>query len=75
MRSIHYSNNFTDERLKENALLLDEIEQYLVINKFLDHDISVAYFNDRITSENFVITPIALVGVMIESLLLSKGRK
>lgn len=75
MRSIHYSNNFTDERLKENALLLDEIEQYLVINKFLDHDISVAYFNDRITSGNFVITPIALVGVMIESLLLSKGRK
>ena len=48
MRSIHYSNNFTDERLKENALLLDEIEQYLVINKFLDHDISVAYLHQGI---------------------------
>lgn len=74
MKSVHYSNGFTDEKLKENAFLLDEIEQYLVINKFLSHDAAVAYFNNKITSKNFVITPPALVRVMTESLLFSKGK-
>ena len=28
MKSIHYANNFSDEKLKQTAFLLDEIEQY-----------------------------------------------
>ncbi|MDO5095102.1 MAG: hypothetical protein Q4D65_00970 [Peptostreptococcaceae bacterium] len=73
MKSVHYANGFSDEELKQSAFLLDEIEQYLAKNKFLDHDMSVNYFNDKITADGFVITPTALVVVMMESLLLSKG--
>lgn len=68
MKSIHYANFFTDLSLKESAFLLDEIEQYLSINKFLDHDEAVDYFNRQITADNFIINPTSLVLVMIESL-------
>ena len=68
MKSIHYSNGFEDKSLKESAFLLDEIEQYLSSNRFLDHDQAVKYFNDRITADGFEINPQSLVLVMIESL-------
>ena len=41
MKSIHYANSFNEESLKQSAFLLDEIEQYLCFNKFLNHDKSV----------------------------------
>lgn len=69
MKSIHYANSFDDESLKQSAFLLDEIEQYLCFNKFLSHDRSVEYFNEKITSEGFIINPENLLEVMIESLL------
>ena len=69
MKSIHYANGFDDESLKQSAFLLDEIEQYLCFNKFLNHDRSVKYFNEKITSEGFIINPENLLEVMIESLL------
>ena len=69
MKSIHYANSFDDESLKQSAFLLDEIEQYLCFNKFLNHDKSVEYFNEKITSEGFIISPENLLEVMIESLL------
>ena len=69
MKSIHYANGFDDESLKQSAFLLDEIEQYLCFNKFLNHDRSVKYFNEKITSEGFIISPENLLEVMIESLL------
>ena len=69
MKSIHYANNFDDESLKQSAFLLDEIEQYLCFNKFLNHDKSVKYFNEKITADGFVINPENLLEVMIESLL------
>ena len=69
MKSIHYSNGFEDKSLKESAFLLDEIEQYLSSNRFLDHDQAVKYFNDRITDDDFEINPQSLVLIMIESLL------
>lgn len=47
LKSVHYANGFPDEALKQNAFLLDDIEQYLTLNGFLDHDKSVAYFNAR----------------------------
>lgn len=76
MKSVHFANSFSDEGLKRVAFILtDEIEQYLTINQFLDHDICVEYFNNKITSAGFVINPTALVGVMLESLLVSKGKK
>ena len=74
MKSIHYANGFRDLPLKESAFLLDEVEQYLSINKFLDHDKSVEYFNTRITSDGFEINPESLVLVMIESLLYCKKK-
>lgn len=75
MKSVHFANGFTDESLQQTAFLLtDEIEQYLTIHKFLDHDTSVEYFNNKITSEGFVINPITLVCVAFESLCISKGR-
>ena len=69
MKSIHYANGFNEESLKQRAFLLDEIEQYLCFNKFLNHDKSVEYFNEKITSDGFVINPENLLEVMIESLL------
>lgn len=72
MKSVHYANNFSDLSLKESAFVLDEIEQYLCINKFLNHDKSVKYFNKRITVEGFEINPENLLLVMIESLLCCK---
>lgn len=69
MKSIHYANGFNEESLKQSAFLLDEIEQYLCFNKFLNHDRSVKYFNEKITSEGFIISPENLLEVMIESLL------
>lgn len=68
MKSIHYANGFEDKSLKESAFLLDEIEQYLCSNRFLDHDQAVKYFNDRITADGFEINPQSLVLIMIESL-------
>ena len=72
MKSIHYANSFNEESLKQIAFLLDEIEQYLCFNKFLNHDRSVKYFNEKITADGFVISPENLLEVMIESLLDSK---
>ena len=73
MKSVHYANGFSDLDLKQSAFILDEIEQYLCINKFLNHDKSVKYFNKRIVSNEFEIKPQNMVLVMIESLLCSKS--
>ena len=74
MKSVHFAKGFQDERLKRVAIILtDEIEQYLDINKFLDHDASVEFFNNKITSGDFVINPISLVEVAFESLCICKG--
>ena len=76
MKSVHFANGFPDERLKRVAIILtDEIEQYLNLNKFLDHDTSVEFFNNKITSADFVINPTSLVEVTFESLCICKGRK
>ena len=69
MKSIHYANAFEDLSLKQSAFLLDEIEQYLSVNKFLDHDKSVEYFNNSITVDGFEVKPENLVLAMIQSLL------
>ena len=74
MKSVHYANGFSDLSLKESAFLLDEVEQYLSINKFIDHDQSVEYFNKRITSDGFEINSESLVLVMLESLLYCKKK-
>lgn len=73
MKSVHYANGFSDLDLKQSAFILDEIEQYLCINKFLNHDKSVKYFNKRIVSNEFEINPQNMVLLMIESLLCSKS--
>jgi len=73
MKSVHYANGFSDLDLKQSVFILDEIEQYLCINKFLNHDKSVKYFNKRIVSNEFEINPQNMVLVMIESLLCSKS--
>lgn len=69
IKSIHYANGFEDFHLKQSAFLLDEIEQYLSVNKFLDHDKSVEYFNNSITVDGFEVKPENLVLAMIQSLL------
>ena len=74
MKSVHYANGFSDSDLKQSAFILDEIEQYLCINKFLNHDKSVKYFNKRIVSNEFEINPQNIVLLMIESLLCSKSK-
>lgn len=76
MKSVHFANGFTDERLRRVAFILtDEIDQYLTLNKFLDHDASVEFFNNKITSAGCEINPTALVEVEFESLFTCKGRK
>ena len=74
MKSVHYANGFSDLDLKQSTFILDEIEQYLCINKFLNHDKSVKYFNKRIVSNEFEINPQNMVLLMIESLLCSKSK-
>ena len=74
MKSVHYANGFSDLDLKQSAFILDEIEQYLCINKFLNHDKSVKYFNKRIVSNEFEINPQNMVLLMIESLLYSNSK-
>ena len=74
MKSVHYANGFSDSDLKQSAFILDEIEQYLCINKFINHDKSVKYFNKRIVSNEFEINPQNMVLLMIESLLCSKSK-
>ena len=74
MKSVHYANGFSDLDLKQSAFILDEIEQYLCINKFLNHDKSVKYFHKRIVSNEFEINPQNMVLLMIESLLCSKSK-
>ena len=74
MKSVHYANGFSDLDLKQSAFILDEIEQYLCINKFLNHDKSVKYFNKRIVSNEFEINPQNMVLLMIESLLCSNSK-
>lgn len=69
MKSIHYANGFEDLSLKQSGFLLDEIEQYLSVNKFLDHDKLVEYFNNSITVDGFEVKPENLVLAMIQSLL------
>ena len=69
MKSVHYANGFSNLDLKQSAFILDEIEQYLCINKFLNHDKSVKYFNKRIVSNEFEINPLNMVLLMIERLL------
>ena len=74
MKSVHYANGFSNLDLKQSAFILDEIEQYLCINKFLNHDKSVKYFNKRIVSNEFEINPQNMVLLMIESLLCSNSK-
>lgn len=71
MKSVHYANGFPDETLKQSAFVLDDIEQYLSLNKFMNHDASVRYFNELITTKGFEINPKNLVMTMINSLLIS----
>ena len=70
MKSVHYANGFKDEDLKQSAYVLDEIQQYLTIHNFLNHDDCVEFFNKKITEKSFVITPESLFRADLESLLL-----
>lgn len=72
LQNIHYANGFSNEKLKQSALELSEIERYLDSNKFLDHDVAVDFFNNKITSKGFVVNPTALVMVHIDSLFMSR---
>lgn len=71
MKSIHYTNYFQDENLKLSAFILDEIEQYLFLNDWINHDENVDFFNDKITKEGFIITPKSMVETAIESLIVN----
>lgn len=67
MRSVHYANGFKDENLKEYAFKLDEVEQVLSFNKFIDHDMSVEFFNEQIVKKE--VNQYTLTETMIESLI------
>lgn len=67
MKSVHYANGFNDEKLKESAFKLDEIEQILSLNKFIDHDKSVEFYNEQIVKKE--VNQYTLTEAMIESLI------
>lgn len=67
MKSVHYANGFKDERLKASAFKLDEIEQVLSFNKFINHNKSVEYYNEQITKKE--INQFTLTETMIDSLM------
>ena len=67
IKSIHYANNFQNEKLKQTAFLLDDIEELLSFNKFINHDKSVEFYNNQIQAKE--VTPLTLLETMIESLM------
>ena len=69
MKSIHYANNFQNEKLKNVAFILDDIEEILCFNGFSNHDKNVDFFNKTITQNDFEISPENLVITAIDSLL------
>lgn len=73
MKSIYYANGFEDLHLKQSAFLLDEIEQYLSVNKFLNHDKSVEYFNNSITVDGFEVKPENLVLAMYRAYFVARS--
>ena len=73
MKSIYYANGFEDLHLKQSAFLLDEIEQYLSVNKFLNHDKSVEYFNNSITVDGFEVKPEILVLAMYRAYFVARS--
>lgn len=73
MKSIHYANAFEDLPLKQSVFLLDEIEQYLSVNKFVNHDKSVEYFNNSITVDGFEVKPENLVLAMYRAYFVARS--
>jgi len=73
MKSIHYANAFEDLPLKQSVFLLDEIEQYLSVNKFVNHDKSVEYFNNSITVDGFEVKPENLVLAMYRAYFVARN--
>ena len=73
MKSIHYANAFEDLPLKQSVFLLDEIEQYLSVNKFVNHDKSVEYFNNSITFDGFEVKPENLVLAMYRAYFVARS--
>lgn len=69
MKSIHYANNFQNEKLKNAAFILDDIEEILCFNGFSNHDKNVDFFNKTITQDNFEMSSENLVITAIDSLL------
>lgn len=69
MKSIHYANNFQNEKLKNVAFILDDIEEILCFNGFSNHDENVDFFNKTITQNNFEMLPENLLITAIDSLL------
>lgn len=69
MKSIHYANNFQNEKLKNVAFILDDIEEILCFNGFSNHDENVDFFNKTITQDNFEMLPENFVITAIDSLL------
>lgn len=67
MKSVHYTNGFADERLKEATYKLDEIDQLLSFNQYLAHDNAVDYFNKQIVTRE--VNQYTLTQTMIESLM------
>ena len=73
MKSIYYANAFEDLPLKQSVFLLDEIEQYLSVNKFVNHDKSVEYFNNSITVDGFEVKPENLVLAMYRAYFVARS--
>lgn len=73
IKSIHYANGFEDLSLKQSVFLLDEIEQYLSVNKFVNHDKSVEYFNNNITVDGFEVKPENLVLAMYRAYFVARS--
>ena len=73
IKSIHYANGFEDLSLKQSVFLLDEIEQYLSVNKFVNHDKSVEYFNNSITVDGFEVKPENLVLAMYRAYFVARS--
>lgn len=69
MKSIHYANRFQNEKLKNVAFILDDIEEILCFNGFSNHDKNVDFFNKTITQNNFEMSSESFVITAIDSLL------
>lgn len=75
-KSVHIANIFEDVKLKESMFKLDEVEQVLSFNNFINRDEAVKFYNkqaDRQHKAKMEVNQYLITKTRIESLMYNKN--